>query len=82
MLVVNDRFALISAERDRLEEKVRQLEDELAVMEKHNRRLENEVEYLRIATTITPGRDTVEQTRELLAELIREVDKCIADLKE
>ena len=35
-----------------------------------------------MATTIAPERKDVERTRALLASLVREIDKCIADLKE
>ena len=45
-------------------------------------RLTQEVEYLKIATTIVPDRTQVENSRAILTKLVREIDKCILELKE
>lgn len=82
MLVVSDRFSLVCAERDRALERIAGLEQELERSRSRVSKLEQEVEFLKIATTIAPDRKDVEQTRALLAGLVREIDKCIADLKE
>lgn len=82
MLVVNDRFALVCRQRNEAFERVRLLEEELSRSRELTERLQQEIDFLRIATTIAPERKDVEQTRALLAELVREIDKCIADLKE
>jgi SET domain-containing protein len=82
MLVVSDRFKLVCDQRDRALTKVAELEAELEQKRKQSEQLQQEVDFLRIATTIAPERKDVAQTRALLAELVREIDKCIADLKE
>lgn len=82
MLVVSDRFAMVCAERDNALARIAELEKENARQRGQIGRLQQEVDFLRIATTIAPERKDVEQTRTLLAELVREIDKCIADLKE
>ena len=82
MLVVSDGCSLVCGERDRALARVAELEAELENSRKLAGKLQQEVEFLKIATTIAPERKDVEQTRALLAELIREIDKCIADLKE
>ncbi len=82
MLVVNDRFALVCRQRDEALGRIRELEKELSDNRKHIEKLQQEIDFLRLATTIAPERKEVEQTRALLAELVREIDKCIADLKE
>ncbi|MDE6283263.1 MAG: hypothetical protein K2L97_04655 [Muribaculaceae bacterium] len=82
MLVVSDRFSLICDQRDKALERIAALETELAAANTKVSRLEQEVEFLRIATTIAPERKDVEQTRALLTQLVRDIDKCIADLKE
>ena len=82
MLVVNDRFALVCNQRDTALERVAALEQELHTERARADRLAGEVEFLRMATTIAPERKDVERTRALLASLVREIDKCIADLKE
>lgn len=82
MLVVSDRFSLICDQRDKALERIAALETELSAANTKVSRLEQEVEFLRIATTIAPERKDVEQTRALLTQLVRDIDKCIADLKE
>lgn len=82
MMVVNDRFKLICTERDSALERIAALEKDLDAARLEIQRLGAEVEFLRIATTISPERKDVERTRSLLSELIRDIDKCIADLKE
>lgn len=82
MLVVSDRFKLVCDERDAAQERVTELQKELDTSRRTIEKLSQEVEFLRIATTIAPERKDVERTRALLSELVREIDNCIADLKE
>lgn len=82
MLVVSDRFRLVCDERDSGRRRIAELEEENSRQRVRIEQLQQEVDFLKIATTIAPERKDVEQTRTLLAELVREIDKCIADLKE
>lgn len=82
MLVASDRFNIVREQRDAAQERVAQLEKELDASRKTIEKLSQEVEFLRIATTIAPERKDVEQTRAMLSQLVREIDNCIADLKE
>lgn len=80
--ILLDRYALIRRRRDEAEAKVAELEGELARMRAENEGLRRQVEFLQLATTLTPNRRDVEQLRDVLAGLVREIDKCIADLNE
>lgn len=82
MLVVADRFAMVCTQRDEALTRVADLENQLEEARKDISRLQQENEFLKIATTIAPSREDVEHTRALLTELVREIDKCIADFKE
>ena len=73
--ILLDRYALIRQRREEAEAKVEMLRAE-------NEDLRRQVEFLRIATTIVPDRKDVERSRSMLSELVREIDKCIADLNE
>ena len=41
-----------------------------------------QVEYLTVVSTIAPSRESLDETRARIAGLMREIDRCIADLKE
>lgn len=82
MLVLADRFRLVCKERDDARERIADLEKQLDKHRKQCDELQQQVDFLKIATTIAPQRSEVEQTRSLLTDLIRDIDKCIADLKE
>lgn len=45
-------------------------------------RLQQEVEYLKVVTTLNPDHKDVEKSRAFLSGLVREIDKCISELKE
>ena len=44
--------------------------------------LQLKIEYLTVATTLTPSREDLQATRSMIANLIKEIDSCIADLIE
>lgn len=80
--ILLDRYALIRQRREEAEAKVAELEATLEMVRAENEDLRRQVEFLRIATTIVPDRKDVERSRSMLSELVREIDKCIADLNE
>lgn len=45
-------------------------------------RLTQQVEFLTVVSTTMPDRDDIEKSRAILSGLVREIDKCIADLTE
>lgn len=82
MLVFSERFQWICTQRDEALSRISDLEQQLQSLQKRVDDLVKENEFLKIATTLAPTRRDVEHTRELLSSLVREIDKCIADLKE
>ena len=82
MLVFSERFQRICTQRDEALSRISDLEQQLQSLHKRVDDLVKENEFLKIATTLAPTRRDVEHTRELLSSLVREIDKCIADLKE
>ena len=82
MLVFSERFQRICSQRDDALRRISDLEQQLQGLQKRVDDLARENEFLKIATTLAPTRQDVEHTRELLSSLVREIDKCIADLKE
>jgi len=82
MQLLLDRYALIDERREQAVQRVADLEKEVARLQEENRRLAAEVEFLKVATTISPDRADVEATRATLSKLVREIDKCITELNE
>jgi len=80
--ILLSRYAEMDRMRKEAMERVMELEAEIGRIKAENERLSSEVEYLRIATTIIPDRNDVGRTRALLSELVREIDKCIAELND
>lgn len=71
--------ALLDANRQ-LRQRVDELEKELAERKRAQEKLETHNEYLEISSAIAPDFSDLESTRDMIAGLVREVDRCIADL--
>lgn len=76
------RFRALDLERERLQQRVVELEKELDARNKELEQLRMQSEYLTVAAQLTPDRDTLERTRATIASLVREIDRCIVDLNE
>lgn len=44
--------------------------------------LEQQVEYLRVVGLVDPSREDVARSRAVISELVRDIDRCIADLEQ
>ncbi len=80
--IVIERYAVISAQRDKALEQVAALEKTVASLNRRIAELESQAEYLKAAMTFAPTREDTARARTLLAELVREIDTCISELKE
>lgn len=77
-----DRYTILLQRRESDLAQIAELQAEIEMLRKENGRLQQENDFLKIATTIAPTRNDVNSTRELLTRLVREIDKCITDLNE
>ncbi len=80
--LIIQRYNILLQEKRNSEVKISELEELILRQKKEIEQLQLENEYLKVATTIVPDRNKVEQSRALLSELVREIDKCILELKE
>lgn len=80
--IVAERYALILEQRDSALRRVAELEETLEKCQREIDGLKRQNEYLRMSTTLAPSRADVEHTRAVLSELVREIDKCIAELND
>lgn len=63
------------------EDRVRELEGEVARLSKEIEARDREIEYLKVAR-LAGSKEETERTRAVISGLVREIDKCIADLSE
>lgn len=77
-----ERYKTVSVREKEASRRVAELEKELAEARKTIQRLTVENEYLTVASNFAPDRDSREHARSVIADLVREVDRCIADLNE
>ena len=80
--IILERYELMKRQLKADVEKIAQLEHDLERTRAENERLRTQIEYLGIAAVVAPEREDVERTRALLSSLVREIDKCIADLND
>lgn len=59
-----------------------QLVEEIEKMKKTNELLQQENEYLKLARVVSPDLKDVEHARTTISTLVRDIDKCIAQLNE
>ncbi len=78
--ILVEKYATLLKAKEEADMRVEQLSEQVAQMKKTIETLQSQVEYLRIATTIAPDRKDVERSRAILSGLVREIDRCIADL--
>lgn len=83
------KTALLLKRHEMLEEAVTAARQRIRELEQDNERLQKRIdllnqenEYLRVVHSVSPSRSDAENTRALLAGLVRDIDKCIADLGE
>lgn len=80
-IVVEKYHRLKEAYTDARQENDR-LKAELLARDKEIEQLRMKVEYLSIASTVKLTGNDLETTRAMVADLVREIDRCIADLSE
>lgn len=80
--IVIERYSLIKEQRDKARQRVAELEALLKQRDILISDLQRQVEFLKVATIVAPDREEVKRTRAILAELVREIDKCIIELSD
>lgn len=80
--LLTELYVALRQEKQTADCRIEELNNIVNNQQKEIERLTQEVEYLKIATTIVPDRNQVENSRAILSKLVREIDKCILELKE
>lgn len=80
--VLVDKYHVLNAEKERLEEEVAALRGEVDALRKENEKLATDNHYLTIARHMVPNSDKAAEAKKMISSLVRDIDKCISQLNE
>lgn len=80
--ILVEKYNALKAYNQQLNEEKSALEKEIQRQKKEIEALTLENQYLRIARISAPDKESIAKSRELVAKLVRDVEKCIEQLNE
>ena len=80
--VLVDKYHVLNAEKERLEQVVAQLQSEVEVLKKENEKLSTDNHYLTMARHFVPNSEKAAEAKKMISSLVRDIDKCISQLNE
>lgn len=80
--LLRSRHELMREVIESREAEISELTKALEMERRKTSELSQQVEYLQVVHSVSPRREDAEQTRVFLTGLVREIDKCIADLSD
>lgn len=80
--VLVEKYNALKVYNQQLNEEKSALEKEIQRQKKEIEALSMENQYLRIARIAAPDKESIAKSRELIAKLVRDVEKCIEQLNE
>ena len=78
--VLVEKYHALEEERANAALEIKQLHEEIAALKKEVEQLRQDNEYLRIARSIAPSYEQLAESRSIISQLVRDVDKCITQL--
>ena len=79
---LTERFKVVAQQRDEAYVKIEQLQKEVRDRERQLQLLRAELEHFKISSVLAPTAESVTATRVMLRNLISEIDRCIAEIKD
>lgn len=80
--VLAERYSVAIEQVEAYKKHIADLEYTVKQQQQEIERLSQQVEFMTVMNTSMPDRDDIEKSRAILSGLVREIDKCIADLTE
>lgn len=80
--VLVDKYYVLNAEKERLEQVVAQLQSEVDVLKKEKEKLSTDNHYLTMARHFVPNSEKAAEAKKMISSLVRDIDKCISQLNE
>lgn len=78
--LLQERYKALMRAKAEADTRIEQLNGEIDRLRRTLREKETEIERLKVSSVLTPDHRDVEQTRRFISELVRDIDKCIAQL--
>jgi chromosome segregation ATPase len=79
--LVVEKYNAVSNQKAHLEAEVAELKSQISADKAEIDKLRVEVEYLKVATILS-SKDDTKQVKDVISNLVREIDRCIMDLTE
>lgn len=80
--LITQRYAELLEEKRAADAQIAELHTRLRHQQEEITRMKQQIESLQVVTTLSSGREDVERSRAFLSQLVRDIDKCIAELTE
>ena len=80
MLVLIDKYRLLEADKKSVDEENASLKAEIEKLKKQLEQTNTEKEFIRMARNISSTPEELAKNKAVLVQLVRDVDKCIAQL--
>lgn len=78
---LSDRYKATVGQLDKATARIEELEALVVKQIAQIEQLKQQLEYMTLASTIAPNREALEKARATISGLVREIDRCIVDLK-
>jgi hypothetical protein len=80
--ILVEKYHALERTNDEVYSEKEQLVKEIEQIKRDNELLRQENEYLKMARVVAPNLDEVDKARTTISTLVRDIDKCIAQLNE
>ncbi len=79
-LLLTERYSEMLEQKRAAEAQIAELRAQLQRQQREMSIMKQQIENLQVVTTLAPKREDVERSRAFLSQLVRDIDKCIAEL--
>jgi len=80
--LLTERYVELLEIKRAADAEIGELRAQLERQQREMAHLRQQIEHLQVVTTIAPKREDVERSRAFLSQLVRDIDKCIAELND
>lgn len=78
--VLVEKYLALERDKVALDEENKQLHEAIRRLKGQVESLKQNNEYLQLARTLTPSRENLDESKAIIAQLVRDVEKCISQL--